>query len=236
MRLRWIVLLVALAAALAAFAGIGRPEGAGSATGSPGRTITVTGTGIVATVPNRAGFSFGVTAQAKTATAALDAVATDMRKVIAALKAAGVALADIQTQSIQLNPRYSDNGQDILGYMASSSVSAEIKNINRAGGVVDAAVNAGANQVSGPNLTRSDRGRLYRIALRAAVADARSKAQAIAAASGARLRSVRSVTESSAAPQPLPAQADSGISKSAPPVQPGTQLIEADVLVEFTIG
>ena len=52
--------------------------------------------------------------------------------------------------------------------------------------MIDAAVDAGANQVSGPNLVRSDPTALYRAALRVAIANARGKAQTIARASGLR--------------------------------------------------
>jgi uncharacterized protein YggE len=92
MKLARVLTLAALAGLLVAFAGVARPEGATSAA-SPARTITVTGTGTVTTVPDRAEFSFGVTSQARTASAALAANAAEMRKVIAALKDAGVAAA-----------------------------------------------------------------------------------------------------------------------------------------------
>src|SRR5207249_161769 len=112
MKLLRIAALVALIGGLAAFAGVGRPEGARSQDSAFPRAITVSGVGTVATIPNRAGFSFGVTPQAKTATAALATNGDGLRKVIAALKGAGVAPKDIQTESIFLSPRYSDNGEE----------------------------------------------------------------------------------------------------------------------------
>src|SRR5437868_15016305 len=81
-----------------------------AAPGLGGRTITVTGTGTVTAVPDRATFSFGVTTAAKTATQALAANAADMRKVIDALKASGIEAKDIQTQTVSLDPRYSESG------------------------------------------------------------------------------------------------------------------------------
>ena len=228
--------LVVVAALVVAFAGVGRPESAGSAGPSAGRTITVSGSGSVTVVPNRASFSFGVTTQGRTAAGALAENAAEMRKVIAALKDAGIAPADIQTQSVSLSPRYSNDGESILGYTASNSVSATAKDINKAGSIVDAAVAAGANQVSGPSLTRSDSSSLYRRALKAAVADARSKAAAIAAASHVRLGAVRSVTEGSSSPVPVPLAAKAAGPTESTPVQPGTQQIEASVTVEFAIS
>src|SRR5438034_8886507 len=97
------------ALALVAFVGgaSGRPA---AAPGLGMRTVTVTGTGTVSAVPDRAEFSFGVSTAAKTATQALAANAADMRKVIDAVKGAGIPAANIQTQTVSLNPRYSDSG------------------------------------------------------------------------------------------------------------------------------
>src|SRR5438477_929001 len=139
-----LLLLVCLLAAAVAFAGIGAPESARSDTSPAARTISVTGSGTVTTVPNRATFSFGVVSNAKTATAALAANANDMRNVIAALIAAGVARNDIQTQGVSLSERTTDSGDTIIGYTATNSVSATVRDLNKAGRIVDAAVAAGA--------------------------------------------------------------------------------------------
>jgi uncharacterized protein len=230
------LLLAAGLAALVAFAGIGAPEFARSDTSPAARTIAVTGNGTVTTVPNRASFSFGVVSNAKTATAALSANANDMRTVIAAIVAAGVDKSDIQTQGVSLSERTTDNGDTIIGYTAQNSVSATVRDLNKAGRIVDAAVAAGANQVFGPSLTRSDTSSLYRSALRAAVADARAKAGAIAAAAHLHVRGIRSVVEQSAsAPVPLPAAEKAGIATSTP-IEPGTQMVQASVTVEFLIS
>jgi uncharacterized protein YggE len=189
----------------------------------------------VTVVPNEAEFSFGVTTQAKTAAAALAANASQMRQVIAALKQAGVAAKDIQTAAVELDPRYSNDGQDILGYTATNSVSARVRDINHAGAVVDAAVNAGANQVSGPSLTSSAMSAVYNRALRAAVANARSKAAALAAASGAHVGRVLSIVEGSAATPITQAPAAKGAVDTTP-IQPGTQQVQATVTVEFALA
>jgi uncharacterized protein YggE len=178
--------------------------------------------------------SFGVSTDAKTASAALRANAAEMTKVIAAVKGEGVAGADIRTDLVSLSPRYSQNGDSVVGYTATNSVSATIRNLAKVGGTIDAAVDAGANQVSGPNLVRGDMTVLYRAALRAAIANAKGKAQTIAAASGLHLRRITDVSEASSAPVPQPltkAGAD-----AATPVEPGTQLVEAAVTVTFSVG
>ena len=222
-------------AAAAAVLGLGGSAGAAGqaeAAASTGRTITVTGSGAAVAMPNRVAFSFGVTTQAKTASGALNGNNAEMRKVIAAIKKAGVAAKDIQTSSVSLSPRYSQSGEDIVGYVASNTVNASIKGVSRAGAVIDAAVGAGANQVFGPTFTRSDEAVLYRRALSAAVGAARAKAQTLAGAARVRLGPVRSIVESSAGPVPI---AEKAAAAADTPIEPGTQRIEASVTVEFAL-
>jgi uncharacterized protein YggE len=226
--------------ALAALAGVGRPEPAlgfePTQTQPQARSdLTVNGTGSVTTVPDRAELSFGVVSEAGTARAALAANAAEMRRVIDALRNAGVAADDIQTQQISLSPRSSDDGSRIVGYTAQNSVGARLRDLDRAGAVIDAAVAAGANTVSGPSLIRSDRAELYRTALRAAVADARAKAQTLAVASNVTVGRVLNVVESGEAPPPQPVAEASRAQDAPTPVEPGTQTIEANVTVVFAI-
>ena len=228
--LRIPALALAVAAALA-LVGPGRPGQAEAGSAGSVRSITVTGSGAATAVPDRAAFSFGVTSQGKTASAALNANSAEMKKVIAAIKASGVAAKDIQTAAVSLSPRYSPNGEDIVGYTASNSVNATIKGVARAGAVIDAAVNAGANQVFGPAFTRSDEALLYRKALRVAVANARGKAQTLAGTARVKLGAVRSIVESSAGPVPVAEKATA----AETPIEAGTSTIQASVTVEFAL-
>ena len=232
--LRIPALALAVAAVLA-LVWTGRPGQAVAGSTATARSLTVAGSGAATAVPDRAAFSFGVTTQAVSATEALRSNATLARKVIAAVKAAGIADADVQTQAVFLAPRPSDDGSVIVGYTATNSVSTTLRDLSKAGAVVDAAVGAGANEVSGPSLTRSDQTSLYRAALRQAVADAKVKAEAIAGASGAVLGAVSSVMESSGGPVPLIAR-DADAAAEPTPIEPGTQTIEAFVTVEYAVS
>jgi uncharacterized protein YggE len=233
-----LLLLSLLACAAVAFAGVARPDAASSASPTTARTVTVNGNGAVHVVPNRVSFSFGVTTEAKTARAALAANSAAMNKVIAALRAQGVPNADIQTSSVSLSERMSDDGKTLLGYSASNQVTVTSKNIAASGALVDAAVAAGANNVQGPSLSRSDQDSLYRAALRAAVADARAKALVLAAASGAHLGRVVTIIEGGGAtPVPTPTAGFAKDSAAAPtPVQPGTEEIDASVTVVYALA
>jgi uncharacterized protein YggE len=208
------------------------PGGAQSAAADEGG-ITVRGHASIDATPDRAVLSFGVESQAESARAALAANAAELRRVLAALRAAGAT--ELQTQSVSVSPRYGDQ-MAVQGYVAQNSVTATIRQLAQAGAVIDAAVAAGANQVYGPSLVRGDQAELYRRALRAAVDDARASAQALAAAANVSLGRITAVAESGAAPQPYLAAADKAMAAESTPVEPGTQQVTATVTVTFSIS
>ena len=233
MRLARTAAVAALLLAAAALVGVGLPDAAQGQEADPStRTITANGVGTVTTVPDRAHFSFGVQVQARTASQALEASEAQIRRVVSALRGAGVAAADIQTEQVSLMPQSSEDGREIVGYMAVSSVSVRVRDLGRAGAVVDAAVGAGANQVSGPALIRSDQDALYRNALRAAYADAREKAQALAAAAGVTLGAAKAIVEGGGA-MPLAEGRDAAATAT---IEPGTQELQATVTVTFAVS
>ena len=224
---------VVTAVLIAGVAGVG---GASTTSTAAQHSIVVSGMGSVTTTPDRAQISFGVSTDAKSASGALKGNGAEMTKVIAAIKGEGIASADIRTEVVSLSPRYSQNGEAVIGYTAANSVSVTVRSLAKLGGVIDAAVDAGANQVNGPSLTRGDQTTLYRAALRAAIANARGKAQTIARASRLHLRRITDVTESSAGGQPMPLT-DAAVAKAgSTPVEAGTQLVEAMVSVTFSVG
>ncbi len=225
--------LVVAVAAVAAFAGVGLPEGAKGLNDQSGRGITVNGTGKITTIPDRAGFWFGVEDRNKTASDASAANARDMQKLLDALRKAGVLDKNIQTADVSVSPIYSKDGSDVIGYVASSSVSVTV-GLDIAGSVVQAAEDAGADQVSGPTFTKADTDALYRDALRAAVADARSRAEVLADAAGVKVGAVISIEESSA-PGPI-AYDTIGAKADSISIEPGTQDVEATVTVTFAIA
>lgn len=209
---------------------VGRPHKSAAAAADSAGSITVTGNGSVTTVPDRASFSFTVETRAATAVTALAQNSTETRAVIAAVKAAGVADDDVQTAQVSLSPQTNDAGK-VTGYTASNTITAKIRELGFAGKVVDAAVGAGATGVSGPSLFRSDTDALYRTALKNAVAQARTKAEALAAAANVSLGRVTSIVEGGSA-VPLPAADKAGV--VGPPIEPGTTEVDASVTVTYT--
>ena len=228
--MRGVALIGVLAVAL--LAGAGGAVGSSTA-GAAAHSIVVTGQGSVRTVPDRAQISLGVSTDAKTASAALRANNGEIAKVIAAVKAQGIPAADIQTEQVSLSLRYDNNGNAVVGYSASNSISVIVRTLGKVGGVIDAGVEAGANQVSGPNLVLSDQNSLYRQAIRVAIGNARGKAQAIARASGLHIRRITQVVESGG-PTPVPLDAKAGIAATGPPIEPGTTFVQATLSVTFS--
>lgn len=231
-----IAVVAAAVLALVALAGVLRPSGAQSAAGdAPAGGITVTGNGSVTVTPDGGTMSFGTVSQAKTAATALAAGSQGVARVVDALLKAGVAKKDIQTSEVSLSPRTNENGDEVVGYTATNTVTANVRGIDDLGRAIDAAVKAGANQVYGPGLLASDQDAAYRRALEAAVANARAKAETLASSSGTTVGRITTIVESGATPEPLP-MATAARDAAATPIEPGTQTIEAIVTVTFAVG
>ena len=128
--------------------------------------------------------SLGVSATAANARQARSTADAQLARVLAALKGRGVKPADIQTSQITLTPNVGRNGSTVIGYTATNTVDATLRNLDTAGAIVSAAAAAGANEIGGLMLTVDDQSAVYQRALKAAVADARAHAEAIAEASG----------------------------------------------------
>src|SRR5438067_7585522 len=220
-RLRTILLLAGVLLTAAAIAGVAQPHLGRAAATPAAKTITVTGSGSVDTVPDRAGFEFTVDTRAATAKAALAQNAMQAAAVGAALKNAGIDAAAIQTSQVSLSLQTNQAGTEIVGYAASTSVSVT-STIAKAGSLVDAAVAAGADGVSGPNLSLSDQDAQYRAALKLAVADAHTKAQTLAAAASLTLGGAQTITEGAGQTPIVWAQKASPAADGVA-IEPGTQ-------------
>jgi uncharacterized protein len=227
-----------------------RPAGQASAAptasdaAGPMKGITVEGVGRITVSPDLATINAGVQADGATAAAAQSKASAAMARIIAAEKALGIADRDLATQWVSLQPQY-QYGQSgstppkVIGYQASQTLSIKVRNVEKAGGAIDAAVGAGANQVGGISFSVLDATSASAQARTAAVADAKARAQALATAAGVTLGSAVAISEVSApSPTPIPYADTSkalGVS-AATPVQPGTTDVEVVVEVTFATG
>jgi uncharacterized protein YggE len=231
-RLRYVLLISGVVLVAAAIAGVAQPSKGGAATTS-NTTITVSGNGTANATPDKASFDFGVTTNAGTASEAMSKNAEQANAIIDALKKSGVDASDIQTSQVSLWPQTSSDGTKITGYQASNTVTVTAP-VAKSGDLVDAAVKAGANNVDGPNLAVSDQSDAYAKAMKNAVADAQSKAQAIASASGLTLGGIVHISDDgSSTPGPIPFAATDAAA-GAPPIEAGSQQIQASVTVTYS--
>jgi uncharacterized protein YggE len=229
--MRRIAFAASLLLVAVALEGVLRPEGASAVDPVPNAdTVTVSGAGVVTAVPNRAQISAGVESRAATARAALQANAAAMEKVLDALRARGAD--DLTTQTVSLSTAFDEQGRP-NGFVASNVASAETS-LAGAGALIDAAVAAGANQVFGPSLSRSDAEALYRDALEKAVDDAEQRAAILAKAAGRELGRVTAMVESATSDSPMFAKAEAA-RDAATPVVSGPQETTATVSVTYEL-
>ncbi|TML51016.1 MAG: DUF541 domain-containing protein, partial [Actinobacteria bacterium] len=140
-----------------------------------------------------------------------------------------------QTTQVSLWPQTSSNGRVITGYQASNSVRVTAA-LGKSGALVDAAVGAGANNVNGPNLDTADTSSLHNEALKQALGEAKGKAQAIAEAAGLTLGAPLTVREGGQATPIVYAAGLEAPARAAPPIEAGTQKIQASVTVTYSAG
>jgi hypothetical protein len=207
---------------------------------TPEHTITVSGIGTVSLTPDTADLRIGVNIIRPTATQARADAAIAMTKVVAAIKAAGIADKDIQTSNLSLQPVYDyGNGNGpakLTGFQVSNIVSITSHELDKVGGLVDAAVAGGATSVDGITFRVEDQAKAEGQARLAAVADAKAKADALAGAAKVSIVGVSSIAETSS-PMPYPVYAGNAVSKDAStPVQFGSTDVTVSVVIVYLIG
>lgn len=199
------------------------------------RLVTVNGEATVNVAPDTAVIRVGVTSAAKTAREASDANGKQMTAVLAAVKDTGIAAKDIQTSRLSLQPQYDPNRSGtarLLGFQATNQITINVRDIDKLAGIIDQAITAGANEMSGLEFVVSQQSKLLDQARDEAIADARRKAELYAKAAGARVGTVISISEEGSAPPPRMMQA---MRAGAAPVAPGEQTLRAVVSVSYEL-
>ena len=213
-------------------------------TASPqGTLLSVSAEASAHRVPDVATLSTGVVTQAADANAAMRTNAQQMDKVMAAIRAAGIAERDIQTSGINLNPqyRYAENQPPVItGYQASNTVNVKVRDLSKLGKVLDAFVEQGANQINGPSFEVDKPDEAYDEARVAAIRKAQARAQTYADALGLKVRRIISIGEGGASfPRPMPMlramAADAGFAKETA-ISPGESTLSVNIEVVFELG
>lgn len=200
-------------------------------------TVSVSGEGVVAAAPDRALVRLGVQTRAPSAVAALRAHEEDVARVLTRVRRFGIADRAIQIEGLSLGEFYGPNGPD--GYVAQRVVTVTTDSLRRVPDLVAAVVAEGANQLQGLEYVVRDTRPAEALALDAAVADARRKAEQIASASGIRLGRVVAVQEldpAAFAPSPYGRVTARSASEGEPAAySSGVSQVRARVLVLFEI-
>ena len=203
-------------------------------------TLNISGHGEARVPPDLATLELGVQTQGPTAVAAMQANGADMTRVVAALRAGGIAAGDIQTSTLSVSPQYAfEQGQAprLTGYEATNQVTVTTPDLAHLGQLVDAAAGAGATNVGAISFGLRNRGSAINYARMAAVKDLDDKAQIFADAAGYHIRRLVNLTEASAVgvqPRPMMAMV-AGRAEAATPVESGQIVVGVDVHGEFEL-
>lgn len=228
--------------ALGAVAGVlvARPNSAQAQSVAAGvRQVTVVGNGEFRIAPDMATVQIGVETSAPTTREALAQNTTQARAVIEQIKQLGVAEKDIQTAGFNIYATYSNDGRTVTGYTVSNTVSVAIRDLAKAGDLLDKVVEAGANRVYGVSFGLSDPKAAQAQARDVAMADARVRAEQLARGGGAQIGQVLVITENIGGgpvlPLPAMGRADEMAAGAPVPVQAGEQLITIAVQVTYAL-
>ena len=203
-------------------------------------SITVTGKVQAEYVPDLATITVGVETQAATSELARQQNTQAINDTIDAVVALGIDEADIQTSNLSMWATYNDSG-NIRGYRMNMDLTITVREIDLAGQVIDVAIGSGTNSLSNVEYGLSNEAELYQQALEQAVAKAREKADALAAASGKVVSDTQTITENTRYASAVSMNADTGgasdsYNKAATRLMSGTSTLTAEVTATFLIA
>jgi uncharacterized protein YggE len=232
---------------------------------SPTDTIQVEGEGQVTAVPDTATFTVSVQDTASDVQTAQTKATTDGNAIVAYLTAQGIDSSDIQTTDYEISPQYSYSqsacpnipvteggaspaiavycppGKQVLtGYQVSETLTVKVTDTSKAGTLLAGVGSKGASSVSGLTFTVSNQDQLMEQAQQKAIAEAQSKADALAKSLGVHIVGVVGFTENNGGgpvyPMAFATNASAGsVSAPAPEIQTGQNTIKDDVTVTYEI-
>ncbi|GLS19500.1 hypothetical protein GCM10007874_25170 [Labrys miyagiensis] len=207
------------------------------------RSISITGEASVSAKPDVAYVSIGVENAGKVANEVLAANSKTTGDVLAALKGAGIDAKDLQTSGFTVQPQIlrpqnsslssSDDSPSITGYTVANTVNVTLHDLPKLGDVLDKAVTAGANSIDGIQFDVSNPSALLDDARKAALADARRKAQIYADAAGLKLGKLVELSEN--AGPVVGAVYRARMATAAVPIESGSNTLNVTVSVRFEL-
>ena len=176
---------------------VGTPQSA-----PPDRFVIMQGQGTVSAMPDMAVVSGGVVTRARRMGDAMHQNAETMAKVVAALKALGITDKQITTRDFRFDPQYEtddrgnrDSSGRIVGYTVANQIAVTLAELGKAGDILDALIESGANESATVDFQIKDSRALEMEARDLAGKDAMQRAQTYAREVGAELGPVRSIRE-----------------------------------------
>ncbi len=205
--------------------------------------ITALGHGEVKVKPDIALVTLTVTTQSSDQALAVRENAVRTTATLAALRGAGIADKDIQTQSYTVQPQYDYKPSPpvLTGYQVQNSVQATVRDLTKVGLVIDKATAKGVGaEVGGVSFDLSDRAASQSAALSLAVKSAKLKAGVMADAAGVGLGRLLTMTEGGSAPivRPMMAMRALAAPGGAPetPINEQQIVVTADVTLVYALG
>jgi uncharacterized protein YggE len=202
-------------------------------------TVVTQGQAIVTARPDRAFVTIAAESRSRNSADAQKQNAAAMSAVLQQIEKAGVSKDAIRTIAYDLQPEfdYANGRQTFRSYVARNTVEVRLDDIDRVGGVIDAAASGGATTITGIRFDVRNRAALERDALRQAVADARARAEAAAAGAGATIDRVVRIEETGVPdiPRPMARMAAQTVEVASTPVEPSTIEIQARVTLTASL-
>ena len=209
-----------------------------SGSGSQNTGIWVTGTGEVTVTPDIAILEVGVEIQEPTVTEAQAIASATMEKITTALTDSGVKKEDIQTRYFRIwQQTRRDNFTDqetITGYRVTNMVTAKIRDIDKAAGVIDAVTEAGGDLTRIDNISFSidDPSDYYELARQEALSEAKAKAEQLAGLAGINLGQPTYISEGSLS---IPIQRSTVDFEGAIEAPSGTSISPGELDITLTV-
>jgi hypothetical protein len=190
--------------------------------------------------PDRATVHISVQTRAPNAAAAASENAQIQQRVFAALRALGIRDEHLSTTGYNVQPEYRhepNREPQVIGYIVTNTVVAELQRVDLVGRALDAALGAGANLISGLNFYASNTEAARREALEKAIANARRDAEVMARAAGGTLGSLLEASVGPyyrPPPPPRPVMMRTAAAEVADtPISPGTETVAVDVTTRW---
>lgn len=204
-------------------------------------TVSVSGTGTLTVEPDEAEVYLSVVTEGEEADQVQKENSNKIADIMDELEGLGISEDNIETDYYYLYPKtswdYDDSGRsEIYGYRLTHTLKVTTKDIENTGKIVDAAVDAGANDVDRVKFKLSEElmESSYEDALEEASKSAKSKAESITGALGVKLGKVERVAESSAysaAYKYLTSGLDYSMAEQAAPTQISPEDVEVNAYV-----